>query len=444
MEMREPSVGKEATQSVRIHYSLIVLGMSVLVVTGALGFARFGYTMILPAMKEGLGLSYTEMGLLATGNALGYLAFAVAGGFLAARFGPRLVISLSLLLVGATMVLTGMVRAFGSALALMTLTGVGTGGSNVPVMGLLSAWFAPRRRGLASGMAVGGSSLGLLLTGPLVPRIIQAYGTEGWRYSWYFLGAAVLVLGLLAYAVLRNRPEEKGLAPWGAEAGIETRTGTEVNPQANSGSKGSSRPGGWGAVYRSGILWQLGGIYFAFGFSYVIYTTFFATYLIREGGFSAAGAGALWGQVGLLSILSGLIWGSLSDRWGRKAGLGLVFGLQGLCFLIFALVPSAVGFYLSAFLFALTAWSIPAIMAAACGDYLGPRLAPAALGLITLIFGIGQAIGPGVGGALADLWGSFRPAFTAAALIAWTGALGALALRPPKLEPEKGGLDGRA
>jgi len=422
-----------ATRAGRVHYAWVILGMSVLVVTGALGFARFGYTMILPAMKEGLGLSYTEMGLLATGNALGYLAFAVTGGFLAARFGPRLIIGLSLLLVGGTMVLTGMARTFASALAWMTLTGVGSGGSNVPVMGLLSAWFAPRRRGLASGMAVGGSSLGLMLTGPWVPAILRAYGNEGWRYSWYFLGAAVLGLGLLAYAVLRNRPEEKGLAPWGAEIKGEAKS------NARSGAAGGSHPLGWSAIYRSGILWQLAGIYFAFGFSYVIYATFFATYLIREGGWTQAAAGALWGQVGLLSIVSGLLWGALSDRWGRKAGLGLVYALQGLCFLLFAIAPNAPGFHLSALLFALTAWSIPAIMSAACGDYLGPRLAPAALGLITLIFGIGQAIGPGVGGALADLFGSFRPAFTAAALMAWAGALGALALRPPKLQPEKGG-----
>jgi MFS family permease len=422
-------MGKGSAQAAgRVHYGFVVLGMSVLVVTGALGFARFGYTMILPGMKEGLGLSYTEMGLLATGNFIGYLLFALTGGFLAARFGPRLVISLSLALVGATMLLTGLANSFVSALALRTLTGVGSGGSNVPVMGLLSAWFAPQRRGLASGAAVGGSSLGLFITGPLVPAIVAAYGSEGWRYSWYFLGVAVVVLGLLSYVLLRNRPKEKGLAPLGttSESGL-------------SQSQMSAAVLLWGSVYRSRVLWRLGAIYFAFGFSYIIYATFFATYLIREGNWTQAAAGGLWAQIGLISVVSGLIWGAVSDRWGRRLGLSLVFALQGLSFLTFAVLPSVAGFYLSALLFALTAWSIPAIMAAACGDYLGPRLAPAALGFITLIFGIGQAIGPGVGGAIADLTGSFRLAFLVAAAAALAGALGSLTLRPPAEQPSTGG-----
>jgi len=399
------------------------LGVSVLVVTGALGFGRFGYTMILPSMKEGLSLSYTEMGLLATGNFLGYLAFALAGGFLAARYGPRLVISLSLALAGAAMFLTGLVNSFASALVMRILTGIGSGGSNVPVMGLLSAWFAAKRRGLAAGAAVAGSSLGLLITGPLVPAIVASYGEAGWRYSWYVLGVAVIAMGLLSYMLLRNRPAEKGLRPVGAES--------EHDPILEAPAVSSLA---WSSVYRAGALWQLGAIYFAFGFSYIIYATFFAAYLTREGGWAQPAAGGLWAQIGLVSIISGLIWGSVSDRWGRKTGLFCVYTIQGVCFLVFASMQNTFGFYVSALLFALTAWSIPAIMAAACGDYLGPQLAPAALGLITLIFGIGQAVGPGVGGALADLTGSFRAAFFLAAAVAASGALGSLTLRPAARE----------
>ena len=69
-------------------------------------------------------------------------------------------------------------------------------------------------------------------------------------------------------------------------------------------------------------------------------------------------------------------------------------------------------------------------MAAACGDVLGPRLAPAALGLITLIFGVGQAIAPSIAGAMADASGSFVSALLLAAGVALSGALGAFFLRP--------------
>jgi MFS family permease len=59
------------------------------------------------------------------------------------------------------------------------LAGVGGAGSNVPAMALLSAWFGARRRGLAAGAGVGGSSVGLIVTGPLIPAILQRGGEEG-------------------------------------------------------------------------------------------------------------------------------------------------------------------------------------------------------------------------------------------------------------------------
>jgi hypothetical protein len=74
-------------------------------------------------------------------------------------------------------------------------------------------------------------------------------------------------------------------------------------------------------------------------------------------------------------------------------------------------------------------------MAAACGDALGPRLAPAALGLITLLFGIGQAVAPSIAGAMADATGSFDSAFLLAAGVALLGALGAFSLRLPTPAP---------
>jgi MFS family permease len=66
---------------------------------------------------------------------------------------------------------------------------------------------------------------------------------------------------------------------------------------------------------------------------------------------------------------------------------------------------------------------------------LGPRLAPAALGLITLLFGIGQAIAPSIAGAIADATGSFFAAFLLAAAVALLGALGSYMLRPASTMP---------
>ncbi|MBN1276515.1 MAG: MFS transporter, partial [Deltaproteobacteria bacterium] len=59
--------------------------------------------------------------------------------------------------------------------------------------------------------------------------------------------------------------------------------------------------------------------------------------------------------------------------------------------------------------------------AATAGDFVGPRLAPAGLGFVTLFFGIGQAIGPALGGYLADVTKSFTAPFLLAGVISLIG-----------------------
>ena len=74
--------------------------MGLLTTIASHGFGRMSYTIILPAMKDGLQFNYTQLGLLGTGNFLGYLTMAIIGGFLASRFGTRLVITFAVILMG--------------------------------------------------------------------------------------------------------------------------------------------------------------------------------------------------------------------------------------------------------------------------------------------------------------------------------------------------------
>jgi predicted MFS family arabinose efflux permease len=221
-----------------------------------------------------------------------------------------------------------------------------------------------------------------------------------------------------AVILLRNHPSEKGTKPLG-----------EDDAAVDGPKNESSTSPGLGSVYTSPIVWFMGLIYIAFGFSYIIYMTFFFKHLITEGGYTRESAGNLFMLVGWLSLFCGVIWGAVSDRLGRKHTLAIVYLLQAIAFSLFALWPEPPGFLLSSVLFGLTAWSIPAIMAAACGDVLGAKMAPAALGFITLFFGIGQAVGPSVAGAIADATGTFNPAFLLAGIAALFGAAGSLFLK---------------
>jgi sugar phosphate permease len=403
----------------KFHYGWFVVLAGLMVTIAAHGFGRMSYTLILPAMKEGLHFNYTQLGLLGTGNFIGYLVMAIVGGFLAARFGSRIVITLALVLMGVTMILTGFAESFGFAFGARLVTGLGHGAAYVPAMALGSTWFAVSRRGFATGIVSGGIGAGTMIAGLAVPAIVAVYGTEGWRYAWYYLGAGVLVIACLAGMVIRNRPETMGLR----------QVGEKIESSGNS-PKPSSAPLDWGRVYKMGSVWYLGVVYFLYGFSYIIYMIFFAAFLCQEVGMTSAEAGGLWALVGGLSVFCGVIWGGLSDKLGRARGLALAYLVLALSYALFALIPVKAGCYVSAVMFGFTAWSIPTIMAAAAGDYVGPRLAPAGLGFVTLFFGIGQALGPWVGGYLADITRSFTGSFLLAVAVSAIGVAMSLGLRP--------------
>ncbi|MGC1402618.1 MAG: MFS transporter [Thermodesulfobacteriota bacterium] len=403
----------------KLHYGWIVIFMGLLVTIGAHGFGRMSYTLILPAMKDGLHFSYTQLGLIGTGNFVGYLLMALIGGALAARFGCRLMIALGLAFMGVTMLLTGMANSFEAAFITRLLTGLGHGAAYVPAMALGSAWFASHRRGFATGIVSAGIGLGTMIASLIIPPILKAHGIEGWRYTWYYLGAAVILIAVIAALFLRSRPEEMGLC----------QVWEEVPQSLPKGPPSASNALEWKEVYKVKAVWYLGLVYFMYGFSGIIYVTFFAAYLIKELGMTPAKAGGLWALVGGLSIFCGIIWGGISDYLGRARGAALAYLTLTISYLLFAFIKAPPGYYFSAFFFGLSAWSIPTIMAATAGDIVGPRLAPAGLGFVTLFFGIGQALGPGVGGYLSDAFKTFSIPFLLAAAVSTIGGLMALGIK---------------
>jgi len=385
-----------------IRYEWAVIALGILNVLGSIGLARFGYPLILPSMKEGLGLTHTAMGLLGSGNFVGYLIASLLGGYWASKYGPKRVILLSSVLVGICMILTGLSQGFLFALTMRFLTGLGSGGTYVPMIGLCMGWFPPQQRGTATGLMVSGSGFGLVFIGWFIPAIIIAHGGEGWRSCWRLLGLCILVFWALTLFFLREPPQEK--------------------PSRNPS------PLSWAKVYKSRALWHLAFIYFTSGLSLPMYMTFFGAHAGRAGHLPAAIIGHIWSLLGFLSIFSGPVWGWVSDRLGRKYGLIIVFAFHSIAFALFAGARQVGIFYLSAIFLGIAAWAIASILSAATADYVGPRLASAAIGFITLIFGIGQVISPFLAGLIADRTGSFSLAFVLAASVAFVGLLGCLRL----------------
>lgn len=407
--------------------------MGIFVVFSALGLARFGYSVLLPPMQESLSLNNSQAGVLATSNLTGYLAFSLLGGALASRFGIRLVVTFGLIMTGAGMILTSLADEYLAVALWRGLTGFGSGAANVAIMGLWAAWFVSKQRGLASGLSVSGSAFGLIFSGMFVPWIINEYGDSGWRISWFVFGVISFILAVAAYLILRNNPQDLEARSYGKPhsnrnpevvGNNASIRGSIVVPSIETGVTSGENPG-WKDVYFSPAVIRLGIVYLAFGFSYIIYMTFFVKSLVSDHGLTALEAGKIFMLMGWFSIPCGLIWGTVSDYLGRKNTLIILYTILAITIALFGLGNSLLHFGISAALFGITAWSIPAIMAATCGDLLGSKMAPAALGYITVFFGVGQAVSPVLSGIIADNTGSFVGPYVMGASVALLGALGA-------------------
>jgi len=399
-----------------MHYAWIIAATGCLVTILAHGFGRMSYSVILPSMKDGLMLSYTQLGSIATGNFIGYLCLAIVGGFLAARFGVRRVVFVSLIVIGVSLFLTGLADSFLFAFFTRLVSGAGNGGAYVPIMALPAAWFIIKRRGLATGIVSAGIGTGLFLSGVMLPPVISAFGREGWRYAWFMLGIIVFLLAFVCFAFLRDSPKDMGLGVYGGE--VRETGGPKVTLFS-----------AFRDIVVEPEIWKLGGVYFMYGFSYIIYLTFFVAYLTKEMQVPAVAAGRIFGVLGIFSIFCGVIYGWVSDIVGRRYGSMLAYLTLALSYILFAFWKDYTGFYLSAVVFGIAAFSIPVIMAAAAGDAVGGKLAPAGLGFITLFFGIGQALGPMIGGYIKDATGTFTYAFLLSAAVSLAGGAGSLVLR---------------
>ena len=391
---------------------------TMLVLLGCIGIGRFSLGVIAPIMEKSLAFDSLQIGLLATTQNVFYLLFAWIGGRQVSMMGGfRRQIAISMPLCGAFTFFSGLAPNFSILLVMQSLVGVFSGIATVSSYGLMFRHFASQETGKGIGITNSGPGLGLLLTGVAEPFLSGSFGLDqGWRFSYFSYGLMIVLIALVSLFVFLRRTTKA--EDEGKDKIVNTLSAPAI-VQSN-GQSPSSVAGNRKILY-------VGLIYFIFGLDYIIYVTYFPSFVSNELGYGIGVAGNALRITGILAALSGILLGVISDKIGRMRAFSLGFLTIGLSSVVLLIFESLVaGVYVSAFLFGIFVFGMPAVAVISAGE-LAPRAREAeAVGFVTLFFGVGQVIGPVLAGYISNLQNSLSGDFVLSVILSLAGLVASL------------------
>ncbi len=157
---------------------------------------------LLPFIRDDFSLGYVEAGLIVSAFGLAYGIGQLPAGWLADRFGARMLLTIGIVGVAVTGLLVGLSQTFIMLIVFLVVMGIVGGGYHPAASPLISSSVSPEKLGRALGIHLIGGS-GSCFLAPLVPAAIAS--TWGWRGS--FIGLAfptALICGAM-YILLRRR-----------------------------------------------------------------------------------------------------------------------------------------------------------------------------------------------------------------------------------------------
>ena len=263
------------------------------------------------------GLGNQRLGWIFSAFLIGYAGFQVPAGWLASRFGPRLVISLGVVWWGVATALTTVIPV-GVSQAVLLLIGVRfTLGAGEAVIypsanQLVARWVPEQERGFINGLIFAGVGAGSGLTPPLLTWFILRYG---WRSAFWFSAVIGVIAGAVWWWLARDTPEEDPhVSP--SELRI-IRAGLVEDAVVDSAPTGIS----WRAILTRRDLAAMSFSYFAYGYTAWIFFSWFFVYLAQVRGLNLKSS-ALFTMLPFLSMTIGSLGGGvLSDRLTRRYGL---------------------------------------------------------------------------------------------------------------------------
>jgi MFS transporter, OFA family, oxalate/formate antiporter len=367
------------------------------VVTYGISTPLAAYGVFLPILADTFGWS---RGAISAALSLNLLVGGLAGfaiGALADRHGPRVMLVLTVVLAGTAFALIGAVSALWQLYLFVGVLG-GIGMSSFYLLGAatVTRWF-DTERGLALALVLVGFNLGYVTGGPLAAWLIDVHG---WRAAYALLGGGCGLLTMLAALTIR--------LPRGAEAGPRGAT---------------AQPGGLpapDASLRDALLdprqWCLNASWLLMGGLALMINVHIVPFA-RDAGIGLTGASLTLTAYGLGAAGGRLLGGAVSDRVGPLATQRVAYLVAAVALLSLRWAPSHMALLAALVAFGAGFAATDTMVVKVVPDLFGVRAIGAIMGVLTLGWRCGAALGPAAAGFVYDLTGSYALPFGVAPVI---------------------------
>lgn len=393
---------------------------------------RVNIAITAPILKKEMGLSPSQIGLIFSAFAYPYAAMQILGGWMADKFGPRIILALLSIIWAIATILCGFAWGIGSLVLFRVLLGVGEGGAFPAATRAFTYWMPASERGFAQGITHSFARLGGAVTPPIVLAIVAAYG---WRQSFIVLGVASIVWTIFFVWLFRDTPREH---KWVKQEEID-----EIGVSSAAQKRVSAGQTPWAEMIKA--MWLVTFVDFCYGWSLWVFLTWLPSYLKDSRGFDLKHL-ALFTSLPLLAgVVGDTLGGVVSDQIYKRTGSlklarrsVLVVGLTGaLVFILPAIYTksslAAVALLSASFFFLeltnAVLWSLPIDIAG--------KFAGTAGGMMNTGFGVAGMISPAVFGFLIEKTGSYEVPFLISAALLAVAAVCSLIIDPTKkiMEP---------
>jgi OFA family oxalate/formate antiporter-like MFS transporter len=393
-------------------WSIAVAGVLLQIALGAV----YAWSVFRVPLAKQFGWSISEVTLTFTISifVLGIAAF--FGGLWLNRKGPRIVALTGGFLYGTGVFLASFSdhKLWWLYLTYGVIGGIGLGFSYIVPVAVLVKWF-PDRRGLITGIAVGGFGAGALITAPVATHLIQSVGV---LKTFAYLGIAFLIVTVAAGYFMQNPPE--GWTPRGWA------------PTASQVSQRSSRDYTLGEALRTSQWWALWLLLFlntCAGISVISQESPLFQELAQV---SAVTAASMVGLVSIGNAFGRVFWAWGSDSITRRATFMVMFLGQAVLFWILPSINSAAMLTLVSFIILMCYGGGFGTMPAFAADYFGSKNVGPIYGLMLTAWGFASAFGPLLIAYMRQAEGAYRGALHVIAGVMAVSVILPLIVSPPR------------